>query len=103
MGSGGNVAAMPTSEGVIPDDKFAQDGPQIAGQSEIADGQADPLQMPGIPRITFSDESQVFLWFCDQSTSGAFRPTAPPSSVVPSFGSASTPLFAGHVARAYTR
>jgi len=30
MGSGGNVAVMPTSEGVIlVDDKFAQDGPQI--------------------------------------------------------------------------
>ena len=30
IGSGGNVAVMPTSEGVIlVDDKFAQDGPQI--------------------------------------------------------------------------
>src|ERR1044071_1887595 len=30
VGSGGNVAVMPTSEGVIlVDDKFAQDGPQI--------------------------------------------------------------------------
>src|SRR5262249_10332434 len=30
IGSGGNVAVMPTSEGVLlVDDKFAQDGPQI--------------------------------------------------------------------------
>jgi glyoxylase-like metal-dependent hydrolase (beta-lactamase superfamily II) len=30
VGDGGNVAVMPTSEGVVlVDDKFAQDGPQI--------------------------------------------------------------------------
>ncbi|MBZ5625298.1 MAG: MBL fold metallo-hydrolase [Acidobacteriia bacterium] len=99
IGSGGNVAFMPTSEGVIlVDDKFAQDGPQIlakvksvtdkpvryvlnthqhgdhtggneallAANAEIVihkNARANMVagKMPGIPHITFSDESQVFL------------------------------------------
>lgn len=99
VGSGGNVAMMPTSEGVIlVDDKFAQDGPQIlakvksvtdkpvryvlnthqhgdhtggnaallAANAEIiihknARANMAAAEMPGIPRITYSDESQVFL------------------------------------------
>ena len=99
MGSGGNVAFMPTKEGVILiDDKFAQDGPQIlakvksvtdqpikyvinthqhgdhtGGNAALLGAGAEILihknaranmakaEMPGIPRITFSDESQVFL------------------------------------------
>jgi len=99
VGSGGNVAFMPTSEGVIlVDDKFAQDGPQImakvksvtdkpvryvlnthqhgdhtggnesllAANAEIViqkNARANMVagKMPGIPRIAFSDESQVFL------------------------------------------
>lgn len=33
IGSGGNVAFMPTTDGVIlVDDKFAQDGPQIVAK-----------------------------------------------------------------------
>jgi glyoxylase-like metal-dependent hydrolase (beta-lactamase superfamily II) len=99
MGSGGNVAFMPTKEGVILiDDKFAQDGPQIlakvksvtpepiryvinthqhgdhtGGNAALLQAKAEILihrnaranmaatEMPGIPHITFSDESQVFL------------------------------------------
>jgi glyoxylase-like metal-dependent hydrolase (beta-lactamase superfamily II) len=99
MGSGGNVAFMPTKEGVVlVDDKFAQDGPQIlakvksvtdqpiryvmnthqhgdhtGGNAALLGAGAEILihknaranmakaEMPGIPRITFSDESQVFL------------------------------------------
>jgi cyclase len=99
IGSGGNVAMMPTSEGVIlVDDKFAQDGPQImakvksvtdkpvryvlnthqhgdhtGGNAALLSANAEIIihknaranmakaEMPGIPRITYSDESQVFL------------------------------------------
>jgi cyclase len=99
FGSGGNVAFVPTSQGVILiDDKFAQDGPQIlakiksvtdkpiryvlnthhhgdhtggneallAANAEIVlhkNARANMVraEQPGIPRITFSDESQVFL------------------------------------------
>jgi glyoxylase-like metal-dependent hydrolase (beta-lactamase superfamily II) len=99
VGSGGNVAVMPTSEGVLlVDDKFAQDAPQIlakvksvsdkpiryvlnthqhgdhtggnealmAANAEIVihkNARANMAEgkMPGLPRITFSDESQVFL------------------------------------------
>jgi glyoxylase-like metal-dependent hydrolase (beta-lactamase superfamily II) len=99
MGSGGNVAFMPTKEGVVLiDDKFAQDGPQIlakvksvtdqpikyvlnthqhgdhtGGNVALLGAGAEILihknaranmaktEMPGIPRITFSEESQVFL------------------------------------------
>ena len=99
IGSGGNVAFMPTKEGVVLiDDKFAQDGPQIqakvksvtdapikyvinthqhgdhtGGNAALLAAGAEILihknaranmakgEMPGIPRITFSDESQVFL------------------------------------------
>jgi glyoxylase-like metal-dependent hydrolase (beta-lactamase superfamily II) len=99
IGNGGNVAAMPTNEGVLlVDDKFAQDGPDIlakvktisdkpiryvlnthqhgdhtggnaallAASAEIVihkNARANMLagNMPGLPRITFSDETQVFL------------------------------------------
>src|SRR5205085_6315477 len=99
IGSGGNVAVMPTSEGVLlVDDKFAQDGPQImakvrtlsdkpvryvlnthqhgdhtGGNEALLAANAEIIihknartnmaaaEMPGIPRITFSEESQVFL------------------------------------------
>jgi glyoxylase-like metal-dependent hydrolase (beta-lactamase superfamily II) len=99
IGDGGNVAFMPTSEGVIlVDDKFAQDAPEIvakvksvtsqpiryvlnthqhgdhtggnaamlAANAEIIiqkNARANMLEgkQPGLPRITFSDESQVFL------------------------------------------
>jgi cyclase len=99
MGNGGNVAVMPTSEGVLlVDDKFAQDAPEIiakvktisdkpiryiinthqhgdhtggnatmmAASAEIIihkQARANMLatKLPGLPRITFSDESQVFL------------------------------------------
>ena len=99
FGSGGNVAVMPTSEGVIlVDDKFAQDGPQIlakvksvtdkpvryvlnthqhgdhtGGNAGLLSANAEIIihknaranmaagEMPGIPRITYSDETQVFL------------------------------------------
>jgi cyclase len=98
FGSGGNVAFMPTSEGVIlVDDKFAQDGPQIlakvksvtdkpiryvlnthqhgdhtggnagllAANAEIVihkNARANMAEgkMPGLPRITYADEAQVF-------------------------------------------
>ncbi len=99
IGSGGNVAVLPTSEGVIlVDDKFAQDGPQIlakvksltdkpiryvlnthqhgdhtGGNQALLAASAEIIiqknaranmaagKQPGIPRITFNDESQVFL------------------------------------------
>ena len=99
VGSGGNVAFLTTSEGVIVvDDKFAQDAPQImakiksvsdkpvryvinthqhgdhtGGNAAMLAANAEILiqknaranmvknEMPGIPRITFSDETQVFL------------------------------------------
>ena len=99
IGSGGNVAFMPTSEGVVlVDDKFAQDGPQIlakvkavtdkpiryvlnthhhgdhtGGNQALLAANAEIIlhknaranmvkgEQPGIPRLTFSDESQVFL------------------------------------------
>ena len=99
VGSGGNVAFMPTSEGVIVvDDKFAQDAPQImakiksvtdkpvryvinthqhgdhtGGNEAMLAANAEILiqknaranmvtnKMPGLPRITFTDETQVFL------------------------------------------
>ncbi len=99
IGNGGNVAAMPTSEGVLlVDDKFAQDAPEIVAKVKtISDkpiryiwnthqhpdhtGGNEPLmaasaeviihknaranmvaaKMPGLPRITFNDETQVFL------------------------------------------
>jgi glyoxylase-like metal-dependent hydrolase (beta-lactamase superfamily II) len=99
MQNGGNVAAMPTSEGVIiVDDKFAQDAPQIvakvktisdkpiryvlnthqhgdhtggndamiaAGAQAIITKQARANMVagnqPGLPQITFTDETQVFL------------------------------------------
>jgi cyclase len=99
IGDGGNVAVMPTSEGVIVvDDKFAQDAPQImariksvsakpvryvinthqhgdhtggneamlAANAEIliqnnARKNMVELKQPGLPRITFGDETHVFL------------------------------------------
>ena len=99
VGSGGNVAFMPTDEGVlVVDDKFAQDAPQImqkirsvtdkpikyvlnthqhgdhTGGNEAMRGQKAELiihknaranmvagKMPGLPDITFSDETQVFI------------------------------------------
>jgi cyclase len=99
IGDGGNVAFVPTSEGVIlVDDKYAQDAPQIlakvksvtdkpiryvlnthqhpdhtGGNATLLTANAEIViqknaranmvagNMPGIPRITFSDESQVFL------------------------------------------
>jgi cyclase len=99
IGDGGNVAVMPTSEGVVlVDDKFAQDAPQIlakvksvsdkpiryvlnthhhgdhtGGNAGLLAANAEIIlhknaranmvagEQPGIPHITFSDESQVFL------------------------------------------
>src|SRR3954447_19837923 len=99
IGSGGNVAVMPTPDGVIlVDDKFPQDNPQIVakvksltdkpiryvlnthhhgdhtgGNKALLDANAEIIlhrnaranmvkgEMPGIPRIAFSDEQQVFL------------------------------------------
>jgi cyclase len=99
IGSGGNVAFLPTSEGVIVvDDKFAQDAPEImakvksvtdkpvryvlnthqhgdhtGGNEAMLAANAEILiqknaranmitaKQPGLPRITFSDEAQVFL------------------------------------------
>jgi glyoxylase-like metal-dependent hydrolase (beta-lactamase superfamily II) len=99
FGSGGNVAVMPTTEGVIlVDDKFAQDAPDIvakvktvsekpiryilnthqhgdhtggnqalmAASAEIVihkNARANMVtnKQPGLPRITFSDETQLFL------------------------------------------
>jgi len=99
VGSGGNVAVMPTPQGVVlVDDKFAQDNPQIVakvksvtdqpiryvlnthhhgdhtgGNKALLDANAEIIlhrnaranmvkgEQPGLPRITFSDETQVFL------------------------------------------
>ncbi len=99
IGNGGNVAVMPTGEGVIlVDDKFDQDGPEIrakvksvtnqpikyiinthqhgdhtGGNKSFLESSAEIIvhrnaranmvqqKMPGLPRITFSDESQLFL------------------------------------------
>ena len=99
IGNGGNVAVMPTSEGVLlVDDKFAQDAPEIVakvktvstqpiryilnthqhpdhtgGNQTLMTSGAEILihknaranmvagNMPGLPRITFSDQAQVFL------------------------------------------
>jgi glyoxylase-like metal-dependent hydrolase (beta-lactamase superfamily II) len=99
VGSGGNVAFMPTDEGVlVVDDKFAQDAPQImqkirsvtdkpikyvlnthqhgdhTGGNEAMRAQKAELiiqknaranmvagKMPGLPDITFTDETQVFI------------------------------------------
>src|ERR1017187_1113566 len=99
IGDGGNVAFMPTNEGVIlVDDKFAQDAPEIvakvksvsdkairyvlnthqhgdhtggneallAANAEIVIQKNERANMvagkqPGLPRITFSEETQVFL------------------------------------------
>ena len=99
MGPGGNVAVLPTSEGVIlVDDKFAQNAPEIQAKVKtVSDkpiryvlnthqhgdhtGGNDALmtanaqiiiskqaranmvagKQPGLPQITFSDETQVFL------------------------------------------
>ena len=99
MNNGGNVAVMPTSEGVLlVDDKFAQDAPNIvakvktvsdkpiryilnthqhgdhtggnefmmAANAEViahknARANMVTQKQPGLPRITFSDETQVFL------------------------------------------
>ncbi len=99
VGNGGNVAVMPTSEGVIlVDDKFAQDAPEIvakvksvtsqpiryvlnthqhgdhtggnealmAANAEIVihkNARANMVtgKQPGLPRITFTDETQLFL------------------------------------------
>ena len=99
VGNGGNVAVMPTSEGVVlVDDKFAQDAPEIvakvksvtsqpiryvlnthqhgdhtsgneammAANAEIVihkNARANMVtgKQPGLPRITFTDETQLFL------------------------------------------
>jgi glyoxylase-like metal-dependent hydrolase (beta-lactamase superfamily II) len=99
FGSGGNVAVMPTSEGVIlVDDKFAQNAPEImakvksvtdkpiryvlnthqhgdhtGGNEAMMAANAEVIihrnaranmaagKMPGLPRITFADQSEVFL------------------------------------------
>jgi glyoxylase-like metal-dependent hydrolase (beta-lactamase superfamily II) len=99
MGNGGNVAVMPTSEGVLlVDDKFAQDAPEIlakvktvsdkpiryvlnthqhgdhtGGNQALMSANAEILihknaranmvegKMPGLPQITYSDETQVFI------------------------------------------
>jgi cyclase len=98
IGSGGNVAFMPTNGGtVLVDDKFAQDSPQIlakvksvtdqpiryvlnthqhgdhtggneallAAHAEIvihknARANMVKAEQPGLPHITFSDETQIF-------------------------------------------
>ncbi len=99
IGSGGNVAFVPTPDGVILiDDKFPQDNPQIVakvksitdkpiryvvnthhhgdhtgGNAALLAANAEIIlhrnarvnmvkgEMPGIPRISFSDEAQVSL------------------------------------------
>jgi cyclase len=99
IGNGGNVAVMPTTEGVlIIDDKFAQDAPDIVakvktvsdkpiryvinthqhgdhtgGNEAMLAANAEILiqknaranmvtgKQPGLPRITFNEESQLFL------------------------------------------
>src|SRR5262249_31086649 len=98
MGDGGNVAVMPTSEGVVlVDDKFARDAPEIqtkvktvsekpiryvlnthqhgdhtGGNAALLDSGAEIIvnrnaranmatqKMPGAPRLTFSDEQEVY-------------------------------------------
>src|SRR5947207_15150663 len=98
MANGGNVAVMPTSEGVIlVDDKYAQDAPEInakvktvsdkpiryvlnthqhgdhtGGNEAMMAANAQVLitkqaranmvagKMPGLPQITYNDETQVF-------------------------------------------
>lgn len=98
-GNGGNVAVMPTSEGVaIVDDKFALDAPEIVAkvktisdkpiryvlnthqhgdhtggnEAMLASGAEVIIQkqaranmvagkQPGLPRLTFNDEEQLFL------------------------------------------
>jgi cyclase len=98
VGNGGNVAVMPTTEGVVVvDDKFAQDAPEIvakvktvsdrpiryvlnthqhgdhtggneamlaAGAEIIINKNARANMVagkqPGLPRLTFSDEQQLF-------------------------------------------
>lgn len=99
VGNGGNVAVLPTSEGVIlVDDKFAQDAPEIlakvksvtdkpiryvlnthqhgdhtGGNEALLAANAELViqknaranmvtgKQPGLPRITFGDEAQIFL------------------------------------------
>jgi cyclase len=99
VGNGGNVAVLPTAEGVIlVDDKFAEDGPEILAKVKtVSDkpiryvlnthqhgdhtgGNAALLainaeivihknaranmatnKQPGLPHITYADETQVFL------------------------------------------
>jgi cyclase len=99
IGNGGNVAVMPTSEGVlIIDDKFAADGPDIVakvktisekpiryvinthqhgdhtgGNEALLAANAEIIiqknaranmvtgKQSGLPRVTFNDESQLFL------------------------------------------
>ncbi len=99
MGNGGNVAVMPTSEGVVlVDDKFTQDGPEIlakvktvsdkpvryvlnthqhgdhtGGNELLLAANAEILihknaranmatnKQPGLPRVTYTDEMQLFL------------------------------------------
>jgi cyclase len=99
VGNGGNVAVLPTSEGVIlVDDKFDQDGPEIrakvrsvtdqpiryiinthqhgdhtGGNKRFLEESTEIIahrnaranmvaqNMPGPPRMTFSDETQIFL------------------------------------------
>lgn len=99
VGNGGNVAVMPTPEGVVlVDDKFEQDAPEIlakvktvsdkpiryvlnthqhgdhtGGNAKLLESSAEiiahknaranmaNLKMPGLPRITFNDQSQVFV------------------------------------------
>jgi len=99
IGNGGNVAVMPTSEGVLlVDDKFAEDGPAIlakvktvsdkpiryvlnthqhpdhtGGNAALLAANAQIIihenaranmvrgNMPGLPRVTFRDETRIFL------------------------------------------
>jgi glyoxylase-like metal-dependent hydrolase (beta-lactamase superfamily II) len=99
IGNGGNVAVLPTSEGVIlVDDKFAEDAPEIVakvrtvsdkpiryvlnthqhgdhtgGNAALLAANAEIIihknaranmvtnKQPGLPQITFSDETRVFL------------------------------------------
>jgi glyoxylase-like metal-dependent hydrolase (beta-lactamase superfamily II) len=98
VGNGGNVAVMPTSDGVVVvDDKFAQDAPEIiakvksvsdkpiryvlnthhhgdhtgGNEAMLASGAEIILtrnarinmvngKQPGLPRLTFTDEQQLF-------------------------------------------
>jgi cyclase len=75
IGNGGNVAVYITDEGVILiDDKFEQDYPEIMAKVKtVTDkpiryvlnthqhGDHTGGKMPGIPRISFTDETEVFL------------------------------------------